>query len=316
MKRILIIFSSILICCSDSEQPSSVTLDLLPKDEIKFQKMIISQLTGHQKIKTTNDNYLVLNSRWNKKERKITFDYFKSLFHQLDLNIYRHYYKIPNPNFAIDFLIEPLEGNNIYTILPSTNHSNEYVVIGAHYDTDGKNFPGAIDNGSGIALITSVLRRSKKIKSRNRNLIVVYFDQEEESISAGSLAFAKFLKANKYNIHSVHSFDLIGWDGDNNKEIQLELPTANEEIENLYKKYALKLNIPIYSITSNASDYSSFFKEGIKTIGISQAYAKGDLSGKKDSPEDTYHLVDFDYLASSTNIAFEVIKDLINNQKK
>jgi Zn-dependent M28 family amino/carboxypeptidase len=216
-----------------------------------------------------------------------------------------------NSNFAVDLLIEPLKGTNIYTILPSNNNSIEYVVIGAHYDTDGKNFPGAIDIGSGIALITSVLRQVQEIKNRNRNLIVVYFDQEEESISAGSLAFAKFLKSNKYNIHSVHCFDLIGWDEDNNKEVLLDLPKPNAEIEGLYRKHAQKLNIPIYSIENNASDYSSFFKENINVIGISQAYAKGELSGKKDSPEDKFHLVDFEYLKSSTKLTLEVIKELI-----
>ncbi len=218
-----------------------------------------------------------------------------------------------NSNLAVDLLIEPLKGTNLYTILPSTNNSQEYVVIGAHYDTDGKNFPGAIDNGSGVALITSVLKQASTLKSRNRNLMVVYFDQEEENISAGSLAFARFLIKNKYAIHSVHSFDLIGWDENKNKEVQLAFPVPNPEIENLYKKHAQNLNIPIYAIKSNSSDYSSFFKEGFNTSGISQAYAKGELSGKKDSTEDKYHLVDFDYLNSSTMLALEVVKDLLND---
>lgn len=312
MARLFCLIFIILFSCSTKEYPNAV-IDKIPKNEMEFQKMIISQLTGKQKIKTLKDGDLLLKSRWSKKERRISLDYFESLFNLLDLNAYRHHYEMANSNFAVDLLIEPLKGTNLYTILPSTNNSPEYIVIGAHYDTDGNNFPGAIDNGSGVALITSVLRQVSKIKSRNRNLMLVYFDQEEESISAGSLAFAKFLKANKYNIHSVHSFDLIGWDQDKNKEVQLALPEPNAEIENLYKKHAQNLNIPIYSIKSNASDYSSFFKEGINTIGISQAYAKGELSGKKDSTEDKYHLVDFEYLDSSTTLALEVIKDLLND---
>ena len=312
MPRLFYLIVIILFGCSTKEYPK-IVIDKIPKNEMEFQKMIISQLTGKQKIKTLKDGDLLLKSRWSKKERRLSLDYLESLFNQFDLTAHRHHYEMANSNFAVDLLIEPLIGTNLYTILPSTNNSLEYVVIGAHYDTDGKNFPGAIDNGSGVALITSILRQASTIKSRNRNLMVVYFDQEEESISAGSLAFAKFLKANKYTIHSVHSFDLIGWDTDKNKEVQLELPKPNAELENLYKKHAQNLNIPIYSIKSIASDYSSFFKEGINTIGISQAYAKGELSGKKDSPEDKYHLVDFEYLNSSTTLALEVIKDLLND---
>lgn len=312
MTRSIYLILLLLFSCSNKEQ-SHIIMNEIPNDNIEFQKMIIGQLTGEQKIKTITEENYILNSRWSKNEKRISLDYFEALLTKLNVNSYRHHYQMPNSNAAVDLLIEPLQGTNLYTILPSTNKSNTYVVIGAHYDTDGKDFPGAIDNGSGIALITGVLKQMTTIKTRNKNLIVVYFDQEEENISAGSLAFAKFLKTSNYNIHSVHTFDLIGWDLDKNKEVQLELPKPNPELENLYKKHAAKLNIPIYSIESIGSDYSSFFKEDISTIGISQAFAKGELSGKKDSKEDKYNLVDFEYLDSSTNLTVEVLKELLND---
>ena len=214
-------------------------------------------------------------------------------------------------NAGIDLLIEPITGKNIFTILPATDSSKGNIVIGAHYDTGGKGVPGAIDNGSGIALILGVLRKMQRVEQRNKNLIVVFFDQEEEDIRAGSTAFAHMLIGNKKPIHSVHSFDLIGWDGDNNKEIELELPS--EEIESTYRHHAALLGIPLYVTTVNSSDHYSFIKEGLNGVGISQAYAKGDNSGKKDSPEDTFELVNFDYLHTSTDLAFEVIKDYMDD---
>ncbi|MEM6797594.1 MAG: M28 family peptidase, partial [Acidobacteriota bacterium] len=177
-------------------------------------------------------------------------------------------------------------------------------------DTDGSGFPGALDNGSGVALISAVLRQLAKVETRNRNLIVVYFDQEEESVSAGSIAFARFLKAQDYDVHSVHSFDLIGWDSDHNREVSLALPNA--EIEALYKKHAQRLGIPLYVIDSTSSDYYSFISEGINAVGISQAYTKGDVSGLKDSPKDVYELINFAYLESSTQLAAAVLKELID----
>ncbi|MEM9722762.1 MAG: M28 family peptidase [Bacteroidota bacterium] len=311
MRQPLIIILLILMSCSIGERTPSVDFEALPKGEMEFQKMVMAQLTGEEEIRTSTGERIFLNSRWDIHERKVVRGYFESLFKKLDLTPYRHPYEMSNSNVGIDLLIEPLKGTNIYTILPSTIASDEYILLGAHYDTDGKNFPGAIDNGSGVALITSVLRQAKEIKVRNKNLMVVYFDQEEENISAGSIAFARFLKAKQFNIHSVHSYDLIGWDGDDNREIQLELPS--QEMEDTYKKHANRLNIPIYSINAESSDYYSFVKEGIPALGISQAYAKGDISGKKDSPEDTYRLVNFEYLASCTTLAFEVVKDLLND---
>ncbi|MEL7124007.1 MAG: M28 family peptidase [Bacteroidota bacterium] len=308
MKKNLLFILLLLVSCSTRDQVDIVGL---PENEVEFQKMILRQLTGEDAIRTKTGKRIHLNSRWDKNERTVSKRYFEALFNQLDVTTYKHHYKMSNSNLAIDLLIEPLQGTNIYTILPSTINSDEYIVIGAHYDTDGKNFPGAIDNGSGVAVITSVLRQAKAIKERSKNLMVVYFDQEEENISAGSMAFAKFLKDKEYNIHSVHSYDLIGWDGDNNKEVSLALPSA--EIESIYKKHAERLNIPLYVTDASSSDYYSFIKEGINAVGISQAYAKGDVSGKKDSPEDKYHLINFDYLNSSTNLAFELIKDLLND---
>ncbi|MEO1516952.1 MAG: M28 family peptidase [Bacteroidota bacterium] len=310
MKQVFFLPLLFLLACSTREQLPSVDIGDLPQSEIELQKMIIRQLAGEEDIALSNGEKYRLNSRWTKEERSISIRYFEAFLQQLDLPTYKHHYQMPNSNPAVDLLIEPLRGTNVYTILPASTPSTEYIIIGGHYDSDGENFPGAIDNGSGVALISSVLRQAQNIENRNKNLLVIYFDQEEENISAGSIAFAKFLKAKQYNIHSVHCYDLIGWDADNNKEVQLELPSPN--IKRLYQKHADSLDIPLFTTQAESSDYYSFVKEGINAVGMSQAYAKGDVSGKKDSPEDKYHLVNFAYLASSTQLAFEVIKELLH----
>lgn len=310
MPRFYSLIFIIFFSCSTKEYPN-IIIDDIPKKEMEFQKMIIAQLTGETFIKTARNGEVSINSRWNSFEKILSLEYLKKIMKKIGLEPEIHSYSIPNTNFGVDLLIEPLNGNNIYATLPSTSGSDDYVILGAHYDTGGKNIPGAIDNGSGIALILSVIRKMKELEFRNKNVMVVFFDQEEESISAGSLVFAKYLNKKKLNIHSVHSFDMIGWDSNNNKEIELELPS--KEIENMYKKHASILNIPIYTTTINSSDHYSFIKEGINAVGVSQAYGKGDNSGKKDTTEDKYHLVNFDYLESSTKLVFEVIKEIVND---
>jgi len=296
--------------CSTKEY-SNIIIDEIPKNQMAFQKMIIAQLTGEKSIKTSDGSYVLIPSRWNSKEKALSVEYLKQVLKKIGLQPEMHSYKMSNPNFVVDLLIEPINGHNVYATLSSTSGSNDYVVIGAHYDTGGKNIPGAIDNGSGTALILSVIKKVKELEIRNKNLIVVFFDQEEESISAGSIAFARYLNKIDLKIHSVHSFDLIGWDSDNNKEIELGLPS--KEIETIYRKHASLLNIPIYSTKTSSSDHYSFIKEGINAVCVSQAFGKGDISGKKDTTEDKYHLVNFEYLESSTKLAYEVIKDIIND---
>ncbi len=307
MTRVLSIFILLFYSCKTDPQ---IAMQEPPKETLAFQKKVIGQLSGEFAITVNNGEEIFLKGRWSKLERNIAKLYLTKHIEILGLNCIEHDYQMTNVNPAVDLLVEPLQGTNLFTILPATNPSDEYVVLGAHYDTGGRNVPGAIDNGSGIALILSVLRRASKLVTRNKNLMVVFFDQEEEDISAGSLAFAQYLKKNKMDIHSVHSFDLIGWDEDNNKEVELALP--DEGIENIYRKYASKLKIPIYTSTVKSSDHYSFIKNGIRAVCVSQAFTKGDNSGEKDTPGDGFHLVNFEYLESSTNLAFAVIKDLLN----
>jgi len=309
MKKIVCIIC-LFVSCNSYDTSSKIILDKIPDNQIEFQKMVIGQLTGKKRIKTSDNTEIRINSRWNSKEKKNTRNYLKALLEQLDQRGLIHSYKIPNVNFGVDLLIEPLKGNNLYSVLPSTTQSQDYVILGAHYDTSGENVPGAIDNGTGIALILSVYRRVMNLDHRTKNLLIVFFDQEEEDVSAGSRAFAQYLKANNYDIHSVHTFDLIGWDGNDNKEVELALPSP--EIETLYRKHAGILNIPIYVSTVTSTDHYSFISEGIDAFCMSQAYAKQDNSGKKHTIEDNYNLVNFEYLDSSTNLAFRAIKDILN----
>lgn len=310
MLRFLSLILIVFISCATTDE-SNIELDDIPNGQIDFQKMIIAQLSGERPIKVKGGNDISIKGRWDDTEKHLTRAYLKQIIRQIGIVPQENKYSLPNTNFAIDLLIEPLSGSNLYAILPSTSASNEYVVIGAHYDTGGKDIPGAIDNGSGIAVILSVFRKALQLENRSKNLIVVFFDQEEEGISAGSIAFAKYLNSTDFDIHSVHTFDMIGWDSDNNKEVELELPT--KEIEALYAKHASILSIPVYSTMITSSDHYSFIKAGMNAVGVSQAYAKGDNSGKKDTQEDKYPLVNFDYVASSSNLAYEVIKELIND---
>ncbi|MEO1033659.1 MAG: M28 family peptidase [Bacteroidota bacterium] len=309
--RIQYILLLILLASCSNHQHAELVLEDFNENETHFQKMIIGQLSGAKSINTSNNEKIYLKSRWSKKEREISISYFQTLIEKMGLDPVVHQYKLPNLNFGIDLLIEPLSGKNIFTILESSSKSDEYVILGAHYDTGARNVPGAIDNGSGIALISEVLRKAIKITNRKKNLIVVFFDQEEEDISAGSTAFAKYLIKQKYKVHSVHTYDLIGWDSDNNKEVEIELPSP--KLEELYKRHADTLGIPIYVTKVNSSDHYSFIKKGFEAVGISQAYVKKDNSGKKDTPEDKYEIVNFEYLASSTALAYEVIKEILND---
>jgi len=311
MKDLLYLLFLLLFSSCFNDTSIEIVLNELPDDQREFQKMVIGQLSGEKTIRTEDEQDILIKSRWTPEEKRQTKAYLQTLIKTFGLEPLIHSYAIPNQNFGVDLLIEPLKGQNLYTIMPSTIPSDEYVVLGAHYDTGGVNVPGAIDNGSGMALILSVLRLAQRLESRNKNLMIVFFDQEEEDLSAGSIAFAQYLKSKNFDVHSVHTYDLIGWDGDDNREVELALPSVS--LERIYKRHASRLGIPTYVTTVNSSDHYSFIQEGFEALCMSQAYVKKDNSGKKDTHEDKYHLVNFEFLSSSTNLAFEVIKDILHD---
>jgi hypothetical protein len=161
MIRLSSLIFILFFSCSTKEHPNIIT-DEIPKNQMEFQKMVIAQLTGETSIKIVKGDDISINSRWSSMDKGLSIEYLKQILEKIGLEAEIHKYRIPNTSFGIDLLIEPLKGNNVYATLPSTSGSDEYVIMGAHYDTRGKNIPGAIDNGSGIALIFKCIKKSDR----------------------------------------------------------------------------------------------------------------------------------------------------------
>jgi len=270
---------------------------------LNYQKKIIADLSGHSMI----DEGLFLSSRSTKEERSITREYLRGLVATIGLEPSIQEYRLPNVNPVIDLLVGPFKGANVYSILPSTKQSKEYVILGAHFDSEWK-CPGAIDNGTGVAICYGVMRQLAELKERNINVILVYFDQEEENL-IGSQAFANKVKKEDLRVHSVHTLDAMGWDQDGDHAVDLELPS--EDLKRLYFKIAKGLNIPINATNVNASDHHSFRVLGFNTTGLTDELSDGDYTPFGDSTDDTYETVNFDYVESSTELVYQVFKEIV-----
>ncbi|MDC0008186.1 M28 family peptidase [bacterium] len=270
---------------------------------LEAQKMIVAELSGHRIPK---DGRLIAH-RSTKEERQLTRDYLSNLIISIGLIPELQEYTLPNVNPLLDLLLEPYKGANVYTTLPSTTKSEDYIVIGAHFDTE-RNFPGAIDNASGIAIGYGVLRKLSTLQSRDANIILVYFDQEEEDL-VGSQAFAQKLEKEEFNVLSVHSIDTMGWDRDGDKTVELDLPT--DYLKDTYTKVGAQLNIPIFTSKVSSSDHFSFIELGFNAVGLTDELVNGDYAPYKDTPKDTYDTVNFYYIASTTELIYEVFKELM-----
>ena len=95
------------------------------------------------------------------------------------------------------------------------NDSNEYLLIGAHYDSCFN--PGADDNASGIAGLLEIARGLKK-EALKTNIMFVAFANEEppffRTSKMGSRVFVKDLQAKKILVKSAIIFEMIGFYSD------------------------------------------------------------------------------------------------------
>lgn len=277
----------------------------LPKDVevalIGQQRQIVSALSGASKIEGNE----ILKRRWTKKEKFLTRSYLSKKLSDIGLTSQEQKYKVNLAHKKPS--LNPFEGKNVFAILPATEPSEAYVIIGAHYDTvEGS--PGAMDNATGCALAYGVTQLMTALENRKKNLVIVFFDQEETG-HAGSFAFANYAQEKKFNVHSVHTADMIGWDKDADKNIELELPT--QELESVYKKYAKSFGIVAYKTETTDTDHREFRNAGFNAIGIGGEHKNGDESPHHHLPTDTFDTVDFEYLGFVTVLVYQVIAELI-----
>ena len=304
---LLLFLAFFLFTCQTNNDSNLLLTESLPEQMADYQKTIIGHLSGEFELA----NNTKIKSRWSPEERAIGRQYLRELLRQINIEPQNHNYRAPNLNPAIDLILEPFKGTNIYGILPATNDSKEFIVLGAHYDTGKKNAPGAIDNATGVTLIYSVVKELSKSQSRAINVIVVFFDQEEEEL-IGSSAFVNHIQNKKWDIHSIHCFDMVGWDAD--KDNKMHIYSPSESLRNTYKVMAQKHNILIkenkidpigYNVSS--TDFDVFVPKGYNVIGGGDV----DYSPYKDSPDDTYETVNFNYLLSCTKLVRDIIKNFV-----
>lgn len=113
------------------------------------------------------------------------------------------------------FNVEGTEAYNIVGLLESEKESDDYILLGAHYDHIGKLnsqadsvYNGANDNASGV---TAVLEIARLLRDQNlsKNVIVALFSGEESGL-LGSAHLAKKLKQEGINLQYVINFEMIG----------------------------------------------------------------------------------------------------------
>lgn len=198
-------------------------------------------------------------------------------------------------------------GRNLMVRLPATAPTNEWILVGAHMDSVRN--AGADDNGSGAACVVEMARVLRELPGRQVNILFAFFDEEERGL-VGSRALAARFKQDKVALTSVHTIDMMGWDGDKDRALEIEQPDGGlwEYYQAVNERHALGLKLARTS--SGATDHEAFRDAGFRSVGLCEEWAGGDTTPHYHRKTDTFETVDLDYLTSSAQLFTAAVSDL------
>ncbi len=218
---------------------------------------------------------------------------------------------------------------NVVGLLPASVPSDEYIVIGAHYDHLGRLghtvYPGADDNASGVTALLSLARMFCAMKTDGngprKNLVFVAFDGKELGL-AGSRWFVRHCPVPKGKIKAMVNMDMLGTDlvpPHSNREYLFAI--GESTLPELYQgylsylchraAYKLDLDLTFYGSSNfskmmyTTSDQHPFARAGIPAVLFTSAFHQHTLK-KTDTPA----IIDYPLLRKRTMVIFNFINRL------
>jgi len=180
-------------------------------------------------------------------------------------------------HFKISTNSEMIKSQNIIAYIQG-EISNEFIIVGAHYDHLGKQngfiYNGADDNASGTIAVVSIARAFREMKIKPKRSIIFALWTAEEKGLLGSEYFVKNWDNDKIN--SYFNFDMISRYNQNDSANILEInytknfKNINEVITNYNNNdlFKLKIRFKPQDLPDGDTDFYSFGIKGIPICGF------------------------------------------------
>lgn len=257
-------------------------------------RQTMAHLTGHEALPDGRK----IPERGTAEGRALARDYLAKALQDLGLEVQRHKYRSTGEN-----LIARLPANAAAT--------DEWLLIGAHFDSVRN--AGANDNASGTAIVLEAARLLKALEGRKVNLMVAFFDEEELGL-VGSSYMAREFKRQKLNLTSVHTVDMLAWDSDKDRAIEVEMPDGNLEAQYRTSNKTHGLDLTLYRTSTTATDHTSFRREGFHAVGLTEEYVYGDTTPHYHKRSDAFDTINVDYMGTGTRLLVAAVGDLLQGK--
>jgi hypothetical protein len=182
---------------------------------------------------------------------------------------------------------------------------SRYILIGAHYDGQGKGMPSASDNAAGVAVTIEILRELKS-KQLPVSLVAVAFDDEEQGLNGSRY----------YTDHPVYALDdaqaAIIFDTMGRQFMDLSTWTmfvlgteySKELAAVVQKRSRPEMLVVGTDLIGPRSDFAPFAVKHVPYLFFSHATHK-DYHGPGDTPD----RIDYAKLAQDANSIAQIVED-------
>lgn len=237
-------------------------------------------------------------------------EYISKQLDDAGLDVYHQSFKVGEKTYT-----------NIVSLYPAAQPSNEYIIVGAHYDHLGiknkngvkKIYHGADDNASGTAALISLARKLSQNKpSLDRNIILVAFDAEEIGLF-GSQHFAKvpLFMQDLQQVKLMVNMDMVGWLKDGHLSITGTGMIGNwDALFGRTRHDALDIKTKRFdNYVMTDTDYTSFAKKGVASLTLTTG-----LKSPYHKPEDTAEKIDYAGLEKVSDFVYSLICEAANDE--
>ncbi len=218
-------------------------------------------------------------------------------------------------------------GRNLVVDLPGTLYPERIWLVGGHFDTNSEipytAAPGADDNGTGVAA-TLVLLQILKEQRLAETVRFVFFSGEEQG-QWGSKRYARELSLAGAQVRGYIDLDMIGFDGDGDRVVELHTGTGAQSNElgtalmAASERYGLDLVFERKDTTaSRFSDHSAFWDYNYPAVLVIENFFTDarprDRNPHYHTSNDRVDALDLDYTARIARMALAALADLAGLQ--
>lgn len=206
-------------------------------------------------------------------------------------------------------------GQNIVATKTGTDYPDEYIILGAHYDSKpiGDISPGANDNASGVAALLEIARVVQNIDFPY-SVSFVFFDEEEIGL-LGSQAYAQSFGAFNERLLAYINLDMLAWDtGSDLTEVHVR-DIANsmsvaEKVFQCNEWYEIGLQLQRIEPGTMLSDHASFWRNQHTAIAINEVYSGADSYPYIHTVADTLGHFNLPYYLRNVQLAASLLGEL------